>query len=391
MSGATEPPSPEGPSSTDAGEVVAAVAGRPKVRAVIAISVAVACALCALALFLRRRDDLGQAIDAMARASPWLVALAIALPLINWLSTTGAFWILTRRIGRVGLGEMAALMGASWLANYMPLKPGLVGRIAYHQRVNGIPIGASARVVVEAVALSAIAAAALLCLVFLAQDQFLGRGAAWLGCSLWLVCAIWSAVHSRALREADRSAGQPPGWISTWVAALAFRLADGGVWIVRYLVAFKLVGASVTPLQAAALAAVSQAVAALPVLGSALGVREWAVALVASALPSAALTAGDGGSSGSGGGAEGVGGAGGASMLSAGLVADILNRAIEVGLALVVGLASSAWVARRIAVFSPGPSSVGGVRGAPEGEPPARSGVHTIIGSDVDGVTHENG
>ena len=38
------------------------------------------------------------------------------------------FWILTRRYGRVGHWEMQALMSATALANYLPLRPGLRDR-----------------------------------------------------------------------------------------------------------------------------------------------------------------------------------------------------------------------------------------------------------------------
>lgn len=333
---------------------------RSRARAVAGLLVAGACLACAAVLLFQRREDLHKAVGAITAASPLLLALALVLPLVNWAFSTATFWVLMRRAGRVGLLEMAALMGASWLANYMPLKPGLVGRMAYHRHVNGISYRDSGMAVVEAVGLSAVSAAVLLGVALLADP---GRGGAWVlwvAGGVWVIACIWTAVHAGLRVHTDEPVHQV-GRISTWSAALGMRLGDCAVWVWRYHVAFALVGAPITLTQAAALAAVGQAVAALPVVGSAIGVREWAVAILAAALPHAAGGEGNTGSS----------------LLSSGLVADLVNRAIEIGLAIAVGLASSAWVARRIAVISP----KGGANGASAAIPgPPGDGIPTIIG-----------
>ncbi len=317
-------------------------------RGVAGALIALACLAAAAWLFSTHQDELGRAVESARRAPAWLVATAIGLPLLNWGLTTASFWLLTRRVGRVGFLEMGALMGASWLANYLPLKPGLVGRVAYHRAVNGIPVRESGLVVVQAVMISALAAALLVGWVLLAGEGPAGM-LAWLGGAGEAALLVWGMVHAAKVRRADAGHGPMPGMFSTATAVLGVRLADAMVWALRYLAAFAIVGSPITPVQACALSAVSQMVAALPVVGSALGVREWSVALLASVLPP--------GSDGAGAGA-----AGREAMLAAGLAADILNRGIELAWAAVVGSACGWWVGRRIAVHSRG-------EGGPQGPP----------------------
>jgi hypothetical protein len=104
---------------------------------------------------------------------------------------------------------------------------------------------------------------------------------------------------------------------------------DTLVWMGRYAVMFALLGREITLPQAAAIAAASQAAMQVPLVGNGLGVREWAVGLVAPVLPSW-MNATSGGLS------RGLG-----------LSADLLNRGFELAAALPVGLICTALLGRR--------------------------------------------
>src|SRR5436190_8739998 len=75
----------------------------------------------------------------------WLIGAALGLPILNWLITSAIFHVLmlpaSRHEGARGptFREMTLLIGSAWLLNYLPLSPGLIGRVAYHRAVHGIP------------------------------------------------------------------------------------------------------------------------------------------------------------------------------------------------------------------------------------------------------------
>lgn len=297
-------------------------------------------------LITLHRDEFRSAIGSIGRANPWLITMAILLPALNWVCTTATFWILTRRVGRVGFFEMGALMGSAWLANYLPLKPGLVARIAYHAAYNQISPIASARVIIQAVILSAASAGGLIILAIasgLAASRPLQLAILWAPAGVLAVLLCFAILHGRAIHR-DRP-GARASLARSMVAAFSFRGLDALTWVVRYLVAFELVGTPIGLVNATALAAVSQAVASLPVIGSVLGIREWAVGALSSVLPQRAAQAT----------VELAGG----SKVSIGLLADVVNRVIEVVWAVAAGVVCSAWIARRIAagVHTPPPAS----------------------------------
>lgn len=271
---------------------------------------------------IAQKDPLRHAVEVSTQGRWWLVALAISLPLVNWPLTACVFWLITPRDGgsnaRVSRREMLALIGAAGLANYLPLRPGLLGRVTYHRLVNGISITESARVVVVNLALTAMS---LFLLVILA----------WIGLRMKDILGGWLTPLNLAtiLGCAGSIACLKPNASSGWrhAGALGLRLLDMRVWMWRYEVVFALVGQPITESQSAAIAAVSQAAMLIPVVGNGLGIREWAVGLTAPMLP--AWFAGAASQAGSSTGA---------------LTADLLNRASEVVVAVPVGLACGAAV-----------------------------------------------
>lgn len=252
---------------------------------------------------------------AAARAAPiWLIGLALVLPPLNLAATSMSFWVQMRRHGSIGAAEMAALIGAAWLLNCLPLRPGMFGRIAYHKAVNGIAVRDSVRAMVVGLA-AGLASVAVVLAIAAAMGP--DRGARAWAAALSVPGAV-AGVMALSMRR---------GWIA---GVFFFRYLDVLIWVLRYWVTFRLVGVDLTPGQAAAVAAVSQLALNIPLVGNGLGVREWAVGLTAANLPS------------------GLFGAGGKIATAAGLSADLVNRAAEMAVCVPLGVGCVVWAGRRI-------------------------------------------
>lgn len=324
-------------------EAAAQYARQRRQRRLIGYAVGVLGLLAAAATAATQGSSLQQAWGAMRAAPAATILAAMVLPVLSWLLTTGTFWALTMRHAPVGFGEMSALMGSSWLLNFLPLKPGLAGRVAYHKSMHGIDVTKSMEVLAWAILSGGLSIGAALFMVAIvpAKTGALGTIVAALaplaGTGLLLLLCLASAT----LRS------------SAWkVAGLSFRYADLLVWAARYLVAFDLVGRPISVQQAIAIAGVSQLATLLPLVGNGLGVREWAVGLVAASLP-----------------AWFVGASTDNPDLSSGLTADLVNRAFELFIAIPLGLACIAWIAARLR--SAGRSVETGIALAPN--PPGES------------------
>lgn len=274
----------------------------------------------AVVVVVRRQDELVGVMRSLAAAPVWAIAVLAILPLLNLGLSSLTFLVLMRRHGRVGVVEMAALIGSAWLLNYFPMRPGLVGRVAYHKAVNQIRVRDSARVVVESVAGSAVATALV---VF--ETVSVQQGGWWNIIAGGVVAIVVGAAIGSVVAPGSSAVG-------AYCKALVFKVADVVVWMARYMLVFWLVGLPLAPAHAAAIAAVSQAAMLVPLVGNGLGLREWAVGLLASSLPSWYLFGA---------------GVGASVEMADGLAADLLNRGVEVVLAIPVGLAAAGYLARR--------------------------------------------
>lgn len=281
-------------------------------KRIIGSLVGVALFVGAVAFAFRGGAEPVQVLQALRAAPPWLVLLLVALPVANWVLISLSFWFPMSRLGRIALGEMLAVIGAAWLLNYLPLRPGLLGRIAYHKAVNQISVRGSVAVSILGLVLGAVGVAyTLLAAALMPQDAMPG---AWLGV---LGLPLIASLISVPLAGAGRS----------WLAlAFLFRYADLLVWIARYAVVFHLSDLEIGLPQATAFAAVSQLAVAIPLVGNGLGLREWGIGLVAANWP-LPLTAA-------------------AIAMPQAITADLLNRAAEVLVAVPVGLAGTLWLAR---------------------------------------------
>jgi hypothetical protein len=261
--------------------------------------------LAAIAVALGQRDNLTAAREAI-RAMPatqlaqHLAVLAGSVAL-NLALTGALFSVLISRYGRVGIVEMQALIASATLLNYVPLRPGLFGRLAYHRAYNSIPLTNSVKTVLQAAFISSLVAAYL---------------------------ALASMLAARGLADLRVMALAPPPLLfiaaffwrraRVWLAAVGVRWLELLVIAARYHAAFALIGSPIDATTSVALACVSMIAALVPFLSNGLGLREWAVGLLAPLLTSCDMTQA--------------------------MTADLVNRAAELIVVLIAGLAGISWL-----------------------------------------------
>lgn len=256
-------------------------------------------------------EDITGAVRHARDAPLWMIALSAILPPLNLLLIGSSLWFITIRYGRVGFFEMISLVTSAWLLNFLPMKPGLMGRIAYHKRINEIRVRDSAKALGESVAMSAIATGALLGVALLL-----------LGVSSALVTLGAVAAPGALLLIGVPLARLRSERFALLCAAMLLRYLDILVWMARYALLFALLDAPLTLADAVLITAASQLAQLIPLVGNGLGAREWGVGLVGAAQGATAAIA---------------------------LTADLLNRASELVLAVPLGILATARIARRLA------------------------------------------
>lgn len=299
----------------------------------------------AVYLAMGQRASLEHAAQAAQSGRGWLFALLLALPLLNWVFTSAVFWVLmlpprgdadARSFTPVRFVEMQMLIGSAWLLNYLPLRAGMVGRIAYHARVNHIPVAHSIRAVIGSLAANAAAVALLVLGAWIVLTTTKS--------SIWVAGALLAPSLFAALAAISLNALTPrlrvwvPAFLSVhseyaWriAAATSLRSLDMLIWLARYMVAFELAGRPLSLGEGVAFTAVSQLAMVVPWGGGGLGLREWGVGVLGPAMPAWAR-----------GGTE-------AMTQGQGLAGDLLNRAAELAVALPVGVVCTLWATRRMA------------------------------------------
>lgn len=261
--------------------------------------------------------QISSAWESLKQAPAPVIAAGAALPLANLVLTALLFQILNARYAPVRFGEMLPLIGAATLLNYLPLKPGMFGRIAWHKKYNGITVAESAKVLVWST-IASVGAIGLLLVLAAALSKM--HGAAWETTVMVLCALVPTGVAAALWRRAPLSARIAVG--------ASVRYFDTLVWAARYSVFFWLVGHPIMMSEAVALAAVSQAAMVVPIAGNGLGLREWAIGLTAAALPSTRAEAA------------------GLDAAAIGLAADLVHRGVEVLVMIPTGGASALWLAR---------------------------------------------
>lgn len=254
-----------------------------------------ACLLAAISVARDTREQFDAALVSLRAPAPLLVAAVLSAVLVGLFLSGSLFWLLVRRFARVPFGEMQAVISASGLLNYLPLKPGFVGRIAYLRGRHGVRVPDSIRMIVEALALTGISAVISTLTLVALRAAGLDGGWSLLACVLPALLAL-----------------QPRG--RTMLLALAVRQAEFSLWIARYWIVFRLVGAPIGLDTAVVLAAISVISSLIPFISNGLGVREWAVGLLTPLITGDAVGA------------------------SQAIVAELAHRTLEIAVVAPVGL-----------------------------------------------------
>lgn len=244
-------------------------------------------------------DSLGRAL-----AKPDWPALALLLmsTLAMQALTSGVFWLLMNRHGRVGFTEMNALVAASTLGNYIPMQAGSLGRIAYHKAVNRIDVRASIVAMLQATVLT------FVCVCVLGAGALVAKAAS---APWWCVLPVPLLWLPLAIE---------PG-LRTYALVAFVRSIEILVWALHAWAAFRISGWPIEPETAIGVSLVGSAANLVPFMGNGLGVREWAVALAAPIL--------------------------GGYERDAGLAAELMGRAFDVVVAIPLGLAGVGALVRR--------------------------------------------
>jgi hypothetical protein len=251
-----------------------------------------------------RNEAIGASLQAAWHSPHWdALALLVGAVLATQVLTSATFALLMRRHARIGFGEMNALVAASTLANYVPMQAGSIGRLAYHRTVHGVPVRATLVAILQAMAATAVATCAV------GAAALLGTAAN----APWWAPALVSVVWLPLAIE--------PAW-RTFALVMVVRTLEVLAWAVHAWAAFRLSGWDIAPQTAIGAALVASAANLVPFIGNGLGVREWAVALAAPVL--------------------------GGYERDAGLAAELTGRAVDVAVAVPLGLASFAWLVRRL-------------------------------------------
>jgi uncharacterized membrane protein YbhN (UPF0104 family) len=221
---------------------------------------------------MTEQAEFANALEKLRDPPPLAVALVLASVAVGAVLSALLFHILMRRFGTVPFWEMQALIAASAFANYLPLKPGFVGRVAYHRLRHGIRATHTLRTIIEAIALSG-TVASLFLLSLLALRALNTRGFTVAGHEIegeWALLAP-SVLAIAMFWPETRSLSQ----------ALLVRQVELALWTLRYWAVFQLVGAPIDLETAIVLASVSVIATLLPIVSNGLGIREWVIGLLA--------------------------------------------------------------------------------------------------------------
>ena len=239
----------------------------------------------------------------LQNAEPWQIAALVAGVMLNLFLTGLLWWAVTLSFDakpRVPISRMLALVAASGLLNYLPLRPGLFGRAAYLKAKHNLPLRQSVLALFVILGLSALvlgAAAAIAQFVPLPWYRQVSIAAA-------LVMTLLAPIAAGRLLRRRIVAG----WL--WVP---LRILDVLVTAIRLWAAFAVVGHDLNFDHAVLAAAGGSFISLLGLTPNGIGMREWTIA---------GLTA--------------------ASAGSIGFAAAVVDRAVEAIVVLALGLWSLA-------------------------------------------------
>ncbi len=287
----------------------------------------------------RDREAISMIRSSVAAGGAPRLAVVWVLVALNVVCTGATFWFLTPLDGhgraRVGAREMFFLISGANLSNYLPLRAGMLGRMAYHRTYNAIPVRESAGILFRSLLLSA---GAVLTLAFLGATVLRpDRGiVAWAQAGavvLPLIAAFGVAVFMR-----HQSGGR--GGVARTALAFAARYADMLCWAARYAIVFSAAGLDLSWSQAIAYTAIAQVSMTIPIVGNGLGLREWMIGVLGAVLPVWAV------------------GTVSTTTRDQRLAAELVHRGVELLAILPLGVLGAMWVARRVARGKQGTTAV---------------------------------
>ncbi len=216
------------------------------------------------------------------QAQAWHVIVLLAAVMLNLLLTSTLWWAITLSFDArppVGFKKMFSLLCASGLLNYLPLRPGLIGRTAYLKMKHKLPIKQSIRIILTMIGLSALVLGGAWAVIQLAPPD-LQKPVAAISTLVGLIAIPLAArgILRRKLKHA---------W--AWVP---LRMADLAVTTLRMWVAFRVVGYDITISESIVVASGGMVVALSGITPNGLGLREWTIGGLSTAAMPVGLAAG---------------------------------------------------------------------------------------------------
>lgn len=207
----------------------------------------------------------------LADARPWQIAAVTAAVVFNLLITAAIWWVITLSFDArpgVGMGRMLALICTSALLNYLPMRPGLLGRAAYLKIKHALPFRQSLVILLVVLVLGAVVLLASAVTVLSVSPSY--------QLAVGFAAALLASLATRPIARMLLGRRIVLGWL--WVP---LRVLDMLVGAVRLWLAFGIVGVDV-PLSLALVAGAAGMLASLIGLTpNGLGLREWVIAALA--------------------------------------------------------------------------------------------------------------
>lgn len=244
--------------------------------------------LAGCAWYALRGDRAEEAVERLRQADPALVALMLGCTVVSLLTNATTFWLFIQPVQPLRWRDMQLLNVVANALNYAPIRLGLIARIAYHLRVDRMPI----------MRLGAWFAAIAL-VMFMVTGALLLATFARTTLDLWWIAIVLAGIVLGASATrftatlpfiaqrapgVDAMLGRPP---VLW-GAIALRLVDLSAYVGRAAAAAAIVG---LPLDNASAAVTLGLVAFLAgLIPARIGFREVAVALAAARLATDAET-----------------------------------------------------------------------------------------------------
>lgn len=233
--------------------------------------------LLALGLLAAAAWSAGRQVDwsALKQITPSHWLLMIAAVLANLLLTGAMFWAVTLCFDakpRVTYWRMTLLITASALLNFLPLRPGLLGRAAVLKAHHQLPVRQSFLSLMVVLVVGTLVTLTIGLLAWLIPHA--GWLAMAIGIATLILAALAGPVATTLLRRPAKHA-----WC--WVV---FRVADALVAGLRLWIAFAILGLDLDYRQALIAGAGGLLIAMIGLTPNGLGLKEWFIALLMQSL-----------------------------------------------------------------------------------------------------------